>query len=630
VLDALLGPDASLEPLKRLLIERTEGNPFFLEESARALIETKFLAGERGAYRLLTSPHDLRKSLRIPATAQAILAARIDRLTPEDKRLLQAAAIVGHEVSFALLQAIAEENEEQLHLGLAHLQAGEFLYETNLFPDLEYTFKHALTLEVAYQSLLSERRRALHERVLEALEQQWAGREHEKIELLAHHAMRGEVWDRAARYLYQAGEKAFAQARYQTGATFYQGAVEALDRLGDAADLTLKLDTCLELWSARSTIGQYEGLRELVEKAEALARALDDGPRLAQVQLRQAEAVALTGVIIGTLESAIEKARAAFERADPRDLRTRGYARFIVGHACRGLGRIAEAVREFGAGLALFAEVDRYGKESGLVFPIYVSLSVWCSEAYATAGDFQQAFVSARDALRVATDIRHSASLALANRYLGYVHIVRGEVETAVPFLERALTIASEHDQFLATILFTSSHAYALILLGERERGLECLARGLEKSTGVRVTPGVRITARWHHYATVTASAYLAAGCLEEARAEIRQGLAATERNARGYRAPWLRLEAEVLAQGDSAGARERFEEALALAADLEMRPEAAHCHLGLGKLYRRADDGVRAQEHLTTAATMYHEMGMNFWLEQAEAALGSPPRNSP
>jgi tetratricopeptide (TPR) repeat protein len=301
-----------------------------------------------------------------------------------------------------------------------------------------------------------------------------------------------------------------------------------------------------------------------------------------------------------------------------------------VGHACRGLGRIAEAVREFGAGLALFAEVDRYGKESGLVFPIYVSLSVWCSEAYATAGDFQQAFVSARDALRVATDIRHSASLALANRYLGYVHIVRGEVETAVPFLERALTIASEHDQFLATILFTSSHAYALILLGERERGLECLARGLEKSTGVRVTPGVRITARWHHYATVTASAYLAAGCLEEARAEIRQGLAATERNARGYRAPWLRLEAEVLAQGDSAGARERFEEALALAADLEMRPEAAHCHLGLGKLYRRADDGVRAQEHLTTAATMYHEMGMNFWLEQAEAALGSPPRNSP
>ena len=511
--------------------------------------------------------------------------------------MLQAAAVIGHEVSFALLQAIAEANEEQLRRGLAHLQAGEFLYETSLFPEPEYIFKHALTLEVAYQSLLRERRRALHERVLEALEQQWAGREHEKIELLAHHAVRGELWDRAARYLYQAGEKAFAQARYQTGAKSYQGAVEALDRLGDAADLTLKLDACLELWSARSTVGQYEGLRELVEKAEALARVLDDGPRLARVQLRQAEAVALTGVITGTLESAIEKAREAFERADPRDLRTQSYARFIVGHACRGLGRVAEAVREFGAGLALFAEVDRYGEEPGLVFPIYVSLSVWCSEAYATSGDFRQAFASARDALRVATDIHHPASLAVANRYLGYVHILRGEIETAVPFLERALTIASEHDQFLAASLFTSSHAYALILLGERERGLECLARGVEKSTGVAITPGARATPRWHHYATVTASAYLAAGCPEEARAEIRQGLAAaTERNAWGYRSPWLRLEAEVLAQGDPAGARERLEEALALAAELEMRPEVAHCHLGLGTLYRRTGGTARTR----------------------------------
>jgi len=413
--------------------------------------------------------------------------------------------------------------------------------------------------------------------------------------------------------------------RYQTGATFCQGAVEALDRLGDAADFTLKLDACLELWSARTTTGQYEGLRELGEKAEALARGLDDGPRLAQVQLRQAEAVALTGVIPGTLESAIERAREAFERARPGDLRTRGYAQFVVGHACRGLGRIAEAVREFGAGLALFAEVDRYGEEPGLVFPIYVSLSAWCSEAYATSGDFQQAFASAREALRVATDIHHPTSLAVANRYLGYVHILRGEMETAVPFLERALTIASEHDLFLATILFTSSHAYALILLGERERGLECLARGLEKSTGAKITP------RWHHYATVTASAYLAAGCPEEARAEIRQGLAAaTELNAWGHRAPWLRLEAEVLAQGDPAGARERLEEALALAAALAMRPEVAHCHLGLGKLDRRTGDGVKAQEHLTTAATMYREMDMGFWLEQAEAELRPPHRNSP
>ena len=159
-LQALLGDDPSLEPLKRLLIERTEGNPFFLEESVRTLVETGVLVGEPGAYRLV-KPFD---SLQVPATVQAVLAARIDRLPAEEKRLLQTAAVIGTEVPLPLLQAIAELPEAALHGALAHLQAAEFLYETRLFPDHEYTFKHALTHEVAYGSLLLERRRVLHAR----------------------------------------------------------------------------------------------------------------------------------------------------------------------------------------------------------------------------------------------------------------------------------------------------------------------------------------------------------------------------------------------------------------------------------------------------------------------------------
>src|SRR5262249_17774775 len=134
-LQALLGNDPSLAPLKQLLIVRTQGNPFFLEESVRTLVETGVLVGERSAYRL-TQPVE---SLQMPATVQAILAARIDRLAPEDKRLLQTAAVVGTEVPFTLLQAIAEVSEAVLYRGLAHLQAAEFLYETRLFPEREYT-----------------------------------------------------------------------------------------------------------------------------------------------------------------------------------------------------------------------------------------------------------------------------------------------------------------------------------------------------------------------------------------------------------------------------------------------------------------------------------------------------------
>src|SRR4029453_4351428 len=131
------------------------GHPFFLEESARALVERGVLVGERGAYRL-TKPLE---SMQVPATVHAVLAARIDRLPPEEKRLLQTAAVIGTEAPFALLQTIAELSEEELRRGLGHLQAAEFLYETSLFPELEYTFKHALTHEVAYDTLLQERRR---------------------------------------------------------------------------------------------------------------------------------------------------------------------------------------------------------------------------------------------------------------------------------------------------------------------------------------------------------------------------------------------------------------------------------------------------------------------------------------
>src|SRR5262249_8149512 len=152
LLQALVGDDASLAPLKWLLIERAAGNPFFIEESVRTLIETQALVGERGAYLVAQSL----PTIQVPATVQAMLAARIDRLLPAEKRLLQTAAVIGTEVPLALLRAIAELPEEALPRGLAHLQAAEFLYETRLFPERKYTFKHALTHEVAYGSLLHE------------------------------------------------------------------------------------------------------------------------------------------------------------------------------------------------------------------------------------------------------------------------------------------------------------------------------------------------------------------------------------------------------------------------------------------------------------------------------------------
>ena len=172
LLHSLLGTDAGLQPLKQLLIERTGGNPFFLEESVRTLVETDALVGERGSYRLVK---DL-PSVQVPATVQAVLATRIDRLPPEEKRLLQSASVIGESLPFNLLQAVVEMREEELHSHLSRLQAVEFLYETGLFPDLEYTFKHGLTYQVAYNSLLVDRRRSLHAKILDIIEKLYADR----------------------------------------------------------------------------------------------------------------------------------------------------------------------------------------------------------------------------------------------------------------------------------------------------------------------------------------------------------------------------------------------------------------------------------------------------------------------
>ena len=280
LLGGLLGADASLEPLKRTLIERTEGNPFFLEEGVRALVENKALVGERGAYRLARAL----ETIQVPATVQAILAARIDRLPPEEKRLLQTAAVIGQDVPLALLLAIAESPEEALRRGLTHLQAAEFLYEKSLFPELEYTFKPALTHEVAYQSLLHERRRALHARIVEAIERLYPDRVAVQIDRLANHAFRGEVWGKALTYFRQAGTKAMTRSAYREAMALFSQALDAAQHLPKSgATLERTIDLRIDLRHAALRLGEFASALEHLRQAETVALDLNDQGRLAWV-----------------------------------------------------------------------------------------------------------------------------------------------------------------------------------------------------------------------------------------------------------------------------------------------------------------------------------------------------------
>ena len=186
----------------------------------------------------------------------------------------------------ALLQTIAEVPEEPLRRGLTHLQAAEFLYETRLFPEIEYTFKHALTQQVAYETLLQERRRALHARIVEALEGLAGERVAEQVERLAHHALRGEVWEKALAYFRQAGEKAMARSAYREAVGYFEQALRALPHLPEQRDTHEQaIDLRLALRTALGPSGDLGRILAYLREAETLAEALDDSRRLGQVLL---------------------------------------------------------------------------------------------------------------------------------------------------------------------------------------------------------------------------------------------------------------------------------------------------------------------------------------------------------
>ena len=294
LMDALLGPDPSLRPLKGLLAERTDGNPLFIEEMVRTLRETNTLVGNRGAHRLAPAAN----ALRVPATVQAVLAARIDRLPDDQKRLLQCAAVIGTDVPFALLLEVGDVGADELRGRLAQLQAAELLHETQLFPDIEYTFGHTLTHDVAYEGIVHERRKVLHARIAEAIERLHAGRLAEQVERLAHHTSRAEAWDKAVGYLRWAGDRALARSASREAAELFAQALSGLGHLPNASDTQrLGVDLRLDLRAALYALGEFEPMLERLREADALARKLDD-PRRVGVGLHLHRAS--TGVRRGT------------------------------------------------------------------------------------------------------------------------------------------------------------------------------------------------------------------------------------------------------------------------------------------------------------------------------------------
>jgi class 3 adenylate cyclase len=613
MLQSLLGDDASLELLKQRVIERTQGNPFFLEESVRTLVETQVLVGDRGTYRLArTLP-----SIQVPATVQAVLAARIDRLPPEEKQLLQTAAVIGTEVPAVLLQAIAEAPEEPLRLGLTHLQAAEFLYETRLFPDIEYTFKHALTQQVAYETLLQERRRALHARIVEALEALAGDRLAEQVERLAHHALRGEVWDKALVYGRQAGEKAVVRSAYREAVGSFEQALSALKHLPETRDTCEQaFDLRLAQRVALRPLGDFGRILACLREAESLAATLDDPRRLAQVSI-------FLSVYFHNM-SAYDQAIAAAQRAlalatASGEVVLHALANQYLGFAYQLQGDSRRAIDCLRQTVVFLDGIGRH-ERFGAVFLPAVHSRVWLAWCHAELGIFAEGKALGEEGLRIAEAVAHPGSLMIASWGIGLLALRQGDLPRTLLLLERAVGICQNADLpfYFPWMAWALGAAYTLA---------ECVADAVSLLTQA-IAQAAAPEAGWYQVLCHLSlgEAQLLAGRLEEAQALAERALAlAHERQERGHEAYVLRLLGDIAARREPSErdqAEDYYRQALVLAEELGMHPLVAHCHLGLGKFYATSGRRAEARAALSAAVELYRAMEMTFWLPQAEAAL--------
>jgi tetratricopeptide (TPR) repeat protein len=612
LLAALLGPDPGLASLTQMLVKR--GNPFFLEETVRTLVETGALDGPRGAYRL-TRPVE---ALQVPATVQTILAARIDRLPAEEKRLLQAASVIGKDVPGALLAAIAEQPEEALQRGLAHLQEAEFLYETRLFPDLEYTFKHALTHDVAYAGLLGERRRGLHSAVVTAIERRHAGRLVEHVERLAHHARQGEVWGKAVRYLRQAGARMFLRSANREAATCFEQALDALRRLPETPDtIAESLDIRFDLRVALLPLGEWGRIGALLDEAEALTNATGDQRLLAHVLNYKVTHFTGTGDFGAALQAGL---RALAIGESQADIALQVVANGTLGLVCMALGEYRKSVCHCERAVALIPEglaQERFGQAN--IQGVFVRHTL--ARTLGALGQYAEAFERLREAMHIAEEAGHVYSLLFPLFGLGTLKLDQGDFAGAVAPLERGLDLCRTREVPLLLHDFAWALGAAHHGMDRRAEGvalMEDAARGFAERT-------VRVVG-WAGCVGALAGAYLLDGRLADATRVAQDGLAsARQRGERGVEGHILRLLGDIAAhpdrfEGDAAEAH--YRQALGLAEELGLRPLMAHCHLGLGGLYRRAGTREQARKHLARAVTMFGEMEMRHWRKQSQMAM--------
>ncbi len=469
LLDYLLGTDADLAKLKRLLIERTGGNPFFLEEMVRALLDSGVIAGDTGNCRVVLP--DI--MISVPVNVQVVLAGRIDRLRPMEKRLLQRASVIGKDFPLGLLVAVSEEPETELIALLAALISADLIYETRLFPEREYTFRHALTHEVALSGLVTERRRALHVKVVWALESLYRERLEELVERLAAHAFSGELWEKAARYSEAAGDKAASHSASRDAVRNFRQAIEALQRLAGPGSAAKEVDLRLKIRDSLFILGDHPAIPGQLNAALMLVQRIGDQRRLCKIFMQ----VAGMHWQAGRYRLALDHSRKAEQLAASLGETTlAALAAYRAGLADVMLGDMAEAVENLGRAIEALdsAEGRALILFGGSPFIFACSMQAW---ALAERGDFARAVKTGQRGATHAKVLNHAYSASIASFGLAHALLLSERYGDSVPVLEGGLEQALLHEVGVPLLWILVRLAAAYAVTGNSDRAEKMIRR---------------------------------------------------------------------------------------------------------------------------------------------------------
>jgi tetratricopeptide (TPR) repeat protein len=600
----LLGTEELNKHLEEFILEKTEGIPFFIEELIKSLKDLKIIAREQGKYRITK---DI-KEVTIPATIQDVIMVRVDSLPEGTKSLLQTVSAVGRESSYDLIKRLTDLAEQELLSHLSVLKDSELLYERGIYPQSTYLFKHALTQEVAYNSLLLKKRKEIHEEIGRAIEALYPDSLEEHYELLAYHYGRSANTDKAVEYLDMANQKAAKLSAMEEAKAYFDEAMALLDTLPETKENRQRqISLLVNQGTVVMLLFKHQEYYDLLTRYEPMARELGNPELLGAFYARLADCE----FSFGKFDQAIQTGTKAAELAEASgNVEEAGYAYVFLewSHLYRG---------NFDRVLALKKDVlHTMEQRFNLRWHTYALPAA--SRACSYLGRWDDAVEEAQKALSRAKEFSDNSLISFAAYNLSIAYSWKGDLSRAVEYGELAVQKApTPADKAWAQ----RSLAWAWCRSGDTTRGIELLTAVLSTFRAGSYIVG-EIPCTFH-----LGEGYWLAGEDDKARQTLEEGLEIAERcGARYYVGFAQRLLGEIALKTNPAQAALHFEKSIAVLQEIKAENELALAYAGYGRLHEQKGKIAKAREYLTEALEIFERLGTLIEPEKIREILAELP----